>query len=214
MDEVAKGLQSVEEADWISVSDLARLRGCSHQAVSKRVRALAKHGQLPTRRVGKAKLIHVPTFDALAAATLHPGQELRNFHHEAKAKDALDVSQEIADAITENSKPSGYTSAVEREKHAKAALAEMQLAQKRRELVDAREIEAAAIATGTAIAQRVAALKSKAGQLYAAAKGGEEALAIELTVAVNKMLAEIADDMAQISEHGKPAEWLAKSANH
>lgn len=79
----------------------------------------------------------------------------------------------------------------------------MELARRRGELVPAREIEAAAVEAATAIAQRVASLKAKSGQFYAAGhQGGEEALHILLVESVNGILAHIADDMAKLAARG------------
>jgi hypothetical protein len=188
--------QAVAEQDWISVGDLARLRGVSHQAISKRARNLAKAGQLPTRRIGKNKLIHVPTFDQLAAATLHPAQGIRNFKH--GEPEIFEETPTLAEGVGKLA--GSYTSAVEREKNAKAELAEMQLAERRGDLVPASEIEAAAIEAGTKIRQAVEAMRAKAGQLYAAGKGGEEALAIELNLMVSATSGAIAEAMTALAK--------------
>lgn len=243
------------DSEWISVSDMARLRGVSQQAISKRIAPFARAGQLPIKRAGKSKLIHAPTFDALVAATHDPAQSLRNRNVAPSAfasrpapsrrrlkEDNGAFLGAAADGETEAAarvaaaqvggaqvghspgpaaraplaepyretpaaappEPSKFNDAAAREKHAKAELAEMQLAQKRGELVPVREIEAAAIEASTRIAQRLNAMKAAAGKLYAAAKGGEEALHIELLALVNGAIKAVGEDMAQLAARGAP----------
>jgi len=202
----------VDDADWASVSDVARQRGVTRQAISKRVKHLSGRGELSTRGEGRALRFHLPTFDALTAASHDPAQDLRNRHQRLAAAEvdaepqrtetAKDKRQTPVSA-PELANPSSYDAASAREKNAKAELAEMRLAQERGELVKVRDIEVAAVNAGTKIAQAVSAMKAKAGKLYAAAAtGGEEALHIELVKAVNDVLKEIGDSMANLAALG------------
>lgn len=185
-----------ETGDWVAVSALAERYGVSRQAVSKRVGKFADKGQLPTRGTGRGLRVHLPTYAQLVAASHDPAQDLRNRH--VKRSESFDDALPI-DAPPQQPK---FNDAAAREKNAKAQLAEMQLAQKRGELVPVREIEAAAIETGTKITQRLNALKAAAGKLYAAAKGGEEALHIELLAMVNATIVAVSEDMAQLAARG------------
>jgi hypothetical protein len=194
-----------DEEDWASLSDIARLRGITPQAVWKRVRSFELRGQLSTRRRGRAKLIHLPSFDALAAATHDPAQELRNRNVRRRARSPTSLP------IESPPEPSKFNDAAAREKNAKAELAEIQLAQKRGELVPVREIEAATIEAGTKITQRLNAMKAQTGRLYAAAKGGEEALHIELLALVDATIAAIGEEMMQIAANGNVADEATKT---
>jgi hypothetical protein len=108
-----------------------------------------------------------------------------------------------APSTTPAPQPSLYDDAAAREKNAKAAIAEMELAKRRGELVPARAVEAAAIKAATTIAQMLSSLKTKAGQLYAAGhKGGEEALHIVLVESINSVQTQIADAMANLATLG------------
>lgn len=203
-----------KDEDWISVSDMARLRGVSQPAISKRLRTLAARGfSIPSRVVGKFRQIHAPTFDNVVQITHNPAQDLRNRglrpeppeqQRRAVASAMTDNADETADFAASPRLAGGpkFGDAAAREKNAKAQLAEMQLAQKRGELVPAREIEAAAIAAATSITQRLNAMKAAAGKLYAASKGGEEAMQIELIALVDNMAKAIAEDMAALAEKG------------
>lgn len=185
-----------ETGDWVAVSALAERYGVSRQAVSKRVGKFTDKGQLPTRGAGKSLRIHLPTYAQLVSASHDPAQDLRN--RNVKRLEAADDAL-LIDAPPQQQK---FNDAAAREKNAKAQLAEMQLAQKRGELVPVREIEAAAIETGTKIAQRLSAMKASAGKLYAASKGGEEALHIELLAMVNATIVGVGEDMAQLAARG------------
>ncbi|WP_330082464.1 hypothetical protein [Methylocystis iwaonis] len=188
-----------DSADWVAVSQIADRYRVTRQAVSKRVAKFREGGKLQTRGEGRNLRVHLPTYVALVAETHDPAQDLRNRAVKREDQEApLAASAEPEKRLD----PVKFDEAAAREKNAKAALAEMQLAQKRGELVPAREIERAAIEAGTSIAQAVNAIKSSSGKLYAAAKGGEEALHIELLAAVNAALGTIGDAMAKLAARG------------
>jgi hypothetical protein len=192
-----------DDGDWVSVTDLAQARGVSHQAISKRVRSLKRRGNLPTRRDGKAVLIHRPTFDALAAASHDPAQDLRNRAKPPQIVPAKEVTETVATAIGAP-QAGAYDDAAAREKNAKAAMAEIELERRRGELVRARDLEDAAAVVGTAVSQRLAGLKALAGQLYAASKGGEDALRVMLAEKVAEIQRAIAEDMQKLVIEGEP----------
>lgn len=186
-----------DSADWVAVSQIADRYRVTRQAVSKRVAKFREGGKLQTRGEGRNLRVHLPTYAALVAETHDPAQDLRN-----RSVKREDQEAPLAAEPEKRLDPVKFDEAAAREKNAKAALAEMQLAQKRGELIPAREIERAAIEAGTSIAQAVNAIKSNSGKLYAAAKGGEEALHIELLAAVNAALGTIGDAMAKLAARG------------
>jgi hypothetical protein len=183
-----------ETGDWVAVSTLAERYGVSRQAIHQR---LAKYrDKIPATGEGKSLRIHAPTYAQLVAETLDPAQELRNRNIERSAQRGPSPEPTPLEAPPE---PSKFNDAAAREKNAKAELAEMQLAERRGELVPAREIEAAAFEVLEKIAQRLASMKAQSGRLYSAAKGGEEAHAIALQGLVNDAIADIAADMKQLA---------------
>ncbi|WP_148277124.1 hypothetical protein [Methylocystis sp. SC2] len=202
--------RDADEEDWISVKRLAAIRGVSHQAVSKRVAFFMSKGLLQTRRLGKEKLVHRPTFDTLAAAAHDPAQDLRLRHvkgeHPAETVGSIDAaSAPDADeggppAPSGRADASAYDDASTREKNAKAAMAEMELARRRAELVPARELADAAVQVGTTIAQHVASLKHIAGRLYAAAQaGGEDAVRVILSDEVDRVTSAARDGLLKLA---------------
>jgi DNA-binding transcriptional ArsR family regulator len=216
------------DQDWVAVEALASRYSVTKRAVQKRVAKFRDAGQLTVRQHGKTFLVHGPTYERLVGEAFDPAQALRNRHvkrgadrgqappvaREAVAEaldlaqrsaiDAASLDERVGDAPVAGPEPSRFNDAAAREKNAKAQLAEMQLAQKRGELVPVREIEAAAIEASTRIAQRLNAMKACAGKLYAAAKGGEDALHVELLAIVNAAIAAVGEDMAALAARGAP----------
>ncbi|WP_424363591.1 hypothetical protein [Methylocystis parvus] len=188
---------AVDDQDWVSVSEIADRYKCTRQNVSKRVKGFREANRLQVKGAGRGLRVHLPSYAALVAETHDPAQDLRNRNVKRPADDEPAAPNEKKHAGQPH-----FNDAAAREKSAKAELAELQLAQKRSELVPVREIERAAVETGTSIAQIVNALKAQSGKLYAASKGGEEALHIELLGIANAMLGSIAESMAKLAARG------------
>jgi DNA-binding transcriptional MocR family regulator len=201
--------EKADQEDWVSVKRLAAIRGVSHQAVSKRVAGFMARGLLEPRRVGKEKLVHLPTFDALAAASHDPAQDLRLRH--AKGDPQRATGESIEDASAPNDDQGGlpaplgrhgqsdYDAASTREKNAKAAMAEMELARRRGELVPVNELADAGVQVATTIAQHVAALKQISGKLYAASQaGGEDAVRLILLEEIDRVTEAIRDALLKL----------------
>lgn len=197
---------NVEDADWVSIKSLAEVRGVSHQAVSKRIAGFVRKGLLQTRRAGKERLVHRPTFDALSSASHDPAQDLRLRHlKEEPPAEPLDGPDSEADrgeplAPADSRSKSAYDDASAREKNAKAELAEMELARRRAELVPASELADAAVQVATTIAQHVAALKQIGGRLYAAAQaGGEDAVRVILSDEIDRVTSAVRDGLLKLA---------------
>jgi len=184
--------------DWLPMSRVAELRGVSVQAVSKRIAGFMARGMIETRRVGKERLVHVPTYDALAAATHDPAQDLRLRHIKAAAP--AGVENDPPAAFGQSIRAS-YDEASAREKNARAELAEMRLAEERADLIRRRDIAPAASEIAAKINQIISALKSRSGRLYAAAiAGGEEAMHIELGKSIDEALTGAGAALRQLAE--------------
>jgi biotin operon repressor len=212
----------VDDADWASVSDVARQRGVTRQAISKRVKHLSGRGELSTRGEGRALRFHLPTFDALTAAAHDPAQDLRNRHQRSavveadaepgRSEAAKDKRQTPASA-PELANSSSYDAASAREKNAKAELAEMELARRRAELVPAGELADAALQVATTIAQHVASLKRLAGKLYAAAHtGGEDAVQMILVEEVDRIIANSRRELMRLAADDLPESSMPVAA--
>jgi hypothetical protein len=191
--------EAVDNDDWVAVSTIAERRGVTRQAISKRVGKLG--ARLPTRGVGRSLRVHLPTFEELAGESHDPAQDLRN-RVQKRAAPVDDDAPRPSVAPAAPREPSEYDSASAQKKRADAELAQMKLSQARGELVPVREIANAAVTCGTEIGQIVTGLKANAGKLYAASRGGEEALAICLTELTNAALGKVADSLAKLAARG------------
>lgn len=58
------GNEGIEpEGLWVSIAELARLKGISRQSASERVDRLEKHGHIQTRRNGRSRFVELASFD-------------------------------------------------------------------------------------------------------------------------------------------------------
>ncbi|MBA5779516.1 winged helix-turn-helix transcriptional regulator [Stappia sp. F7233] len=63
---------------WLSIAAIARQKGVSKQAVSKRVARYVEDGLLETRRAGRETHVNLVVYDRLVGEMTDPAQELRN----------------------------------------------------------------------------------------------------------------------------------------
>jgi len=190
--------------DWLPMSRVAELRGVSVQAVSKRIAGFMARGMIETRRVGKERLVHVPTYDALAAATHDPAQDLRLRHIKAAAP--AGVENDPPAAFGQSSR-SAYDEASAREKNARAELAELRLAEERGDLMRRRDIAPAVEKIAVAIRQRIETLRAISGRLYAAAMGGgEEAVMLLLGEEISRTQEALRDDLMELKSRAEEDE--------
>lgn len=68
----------VSAALWVSISELARRKGKSKQAVSKRVKRLRDSGTITVREDGSEVLVNIVEYDRAIGETTDPAQALRN----------------------------------------------------------------------------------------------------------------------------------------
>lgn len=186
-------------------------RGVSKQAISKRVAKFVAGGQLRTRKEGRALLVHVPTYDALADDTFDPAQELRNRHQKTRAAaepapelppDDARARPDTLSARRQSESKSEYDLAKTRQANAQASLAEIELRRRAGDLCDAAEVAAAAASVADLIANALGAITANASKIYSAGRtGGEAAVMIacqSLEAAIRRditaALLNIADD--------------------
>lgn len=86
---------------WVSVAELARLKGVSKQAVHKRVNRLAAEGLVSTRKQGRELHVNVAEFDRAVGETTDPAQALRNGKPATTAPDSNASSYTAARAARE-----------------------------------------------------------------------------------------------------------------
>lgn len=115
------------EGYWASQAEIARIKGVSRQAVSKRVAALKAEGKLQTKDgPAGAVLVNVAQFDFATGEAGDPAKELGN-----ESRDAI---EDDAPAPSAGGDPT-YRDAATREKQYRADLLELQVKQQLGELV-------------------------------------------------------------------------------
>lgn len=93
-------------APWVSVTELAKLRGVSAAAISKRVKRLREGSGLETSGQGRSLRINLAHFDRLVGETSDPAQELRNPSGKATGPD--DGAGANGSYSTERARREGY----------------------------------------------------------------------------------------------------------
>lgn len=153
------------DAGWVSVSELARLKGLSKAAVSERVARFIRGGQLSTKPgKGKVKLVNLAAFDRVAGETTNL----------AKASGHATRKQN-APGIPSPSLPPGadplapvYTAEQARHMAYKAESARLDLEERQGKIVAIAAVEQAITAAAEALARAIEQLPTLADDLAAA----------------------------------------------
>jgi hypothetical protein len=162
-----------ETGVWMALSEIARLRGTSRQAISKRVKRLG----LPTRPGPKGTLmVELASFDrATHQATVPSGFD---------GGPAMERAEYLPARHTRSI--GAETPLVERTRY-EAALRRLDLEERLGKVVATKQVEEAMVAAGTTIARVFERLTSSSSEIYAATRDGEPA--------VRQLLRRLADDM-------------------
>ena len=88
--------------EWVSIADLARLKGISKQAVSKRVKRLADEKLIEVRPHGRELHVNLAQFDKAVGETTDPAQALRNGAPEPEPETPVDPSYSKSKALRES----------------------------------------------------------------------------------------------------------------
>lgn len=81
-------------SDWLTISDLARERGVSKQAISKRLKGFGAN--VTTRREGQGVLVDVAAYDKACGQNTDPAQALRNLSQTQRSAEIDDTSRTAA----------------------------------------------------------------------------------------------------------------------
>ncbi|KFC63989.1 MarR family protein [Bosea sp. LC85] len=145
-------------AAWVSVSDLARLKGLSKAAVSERVKGLVAKGQLSTKPgKGKVVLVNLAAFDRVIGETTDlaraAGAETRRQH---SAPPQADPTAPI------------YTAEQARHMAYKAESARLDLEERQGKILPIADIAQAVTVAAEALARAIETLPSLADDIAAA----------------------------------------------
>jgi hypothetical protein len=153
------------DAGWVSVSELARLKGLSKAAVSERVARFIRGGQLSTKPgKGKAKLVNLAAFDRVAGETTDL----------AKAAGHATRKQTAASAPSPSLPPGAdplapiYTAEQARHMAYKAESARLDLEERQGKIVAIAAVEQAVTAAAEALARAIEQLPTLADDIAAA----------------------------------------------
>lgn len=192
-------MSSNVEADgggvWITCAELARRRGVSRAAITKRVDQLDRDGKVSTRRDGKSRLVELASFDRAVGETGDAVKEQAADTAATARKAAASVP--MRDAQTERAQ---Y----------EARLKALDLGERQRMLLPvkgAHGIETAATDIGAALARDLDSLAGYADDMATAVgkdgTAGARRLLKEIAV---KMRRQIAESLSQIANQGAAAE--------
>lgn len=154
------------DAGWVSVSELARLKGLSKAAVSERVARFIKGGQLSTKAgKGKVKLVNLAAFDRVAGETTDLSKATG--HATRKAQTVAGIP---APSLPPNADPLApiYTAEQARHMAYKAESAKLDLEERQGKIVAITAVNQAMSKAGEAIARSLDQLPTLADDLAAA----------------------------------------------
>jgi DNA-binding Lrp family transcriptional regulator len=186
------------EGLWVTIAELARLKGISRQSASERVDRLERSGHLSTRRQGRSRLVELASYD----------------HAVGQAGDA---AREIGAEMRRGSSPAGTPAAptgalrdaqTDRAQY-EAKLKALDFAERTRQLVPVKGehgIEAAVIRVSEILIRDVGAPLQWISKIHEAARQGEPQLRRVLREMVNSMRADMARHLLELAAEGTKAE--------
>jgi len=103
MSDLVQQMEAMPEGHWVSVSDLAKLKGISRQTASEKVARLESEGRLSTRKNGRLRMVELATYDRLVGQVGDAAREIG-----AATKKSVDETSgnggALRDAQTEKAK--------------------------------------------------------------------------------------------------------------
>jgi hypothetical protein len=149
------------DAGWVSISELARLKGLGKAAISERVAGYIAKGLLSTKPgKGKVKLVNLAAFDRIAGETTDlaktTGAETRRQHAAAAPPPPTDPLAPV------------YTAEQARHMAYKAESAKLDLEERQGKILQVADVAAAITMAGEALARAIDQLPNLADDLAAA----------------------------------------------
>jgi biotin operon repressor len=180
---------------WISCAELARRRGVSRAAVSKRIAQLVEAGKIETRRDGRSLMVELASFDRAVGET---GDAVKEQAVEtAKAQKQPPASAPMRDAQTERAQYEARLKALDLAERQGAILP----------ITGEHGIEAAAAAVGMTLAKELDGLTRFADDIAAAvSRDGVAGARRVLKEAGTKIRTSMAQALSTIATKGRDAE--------
>jgi DNA-binding Lrp family transcriptional regulator len=175
------------DAAWVSISELARLKGLSKAAVSERVKGLVDKGQLATKPgKGKVVLVNLAAFDRAIGETTDlaraAGAETKRLTSSSARDDAAPI----------------YTAEQARHMAYKAESARLDLEERQGKILSVADVAAAIATAGDAIARAIEQLPTMADDVAAAvAQAGASGARTALKAKARDLRDLVAKELAQ-----------------
>lgn len=181
---------------WITCADLARRRGVSPAAITKRVDKLEQARKIETRRDGRSRLVELASFDRAIGET---GDAIKEQAAEttARQRKSQPSAPAMRDAQTERAQYEARLKALDLAERQKALLP----------ITGAHGIEAASGAIGVVLARDLDGLTRYADEIATAVSkdgvAGARRLLKEIAVKVRR---QVAESLSQLASQGAAAE--------
>ncbi|MCA0275858.1 MAG: winged helix-turn-helix domain-containing protein [Proteobacteria bacterium] len=181
---------------WVTCADLARRRGVSPAAITKRVDKLVQAGKVETRRDGRSRLVELASFDRAIGET---GDAIKEQAAETAARQRKSprAAPAMRDAQAERAQYEARLKALDLAERQKALLP----------ITGAHGIEAASDAIGAALANDLDSLTQYADDLATAVSkdgvAGARRLLKEIAVKIRR---QVAGSLSQLANQGAAAE--------
>ncbi|MBB3965941.1 winged helix-turn-helix domain-containing protein [Rhizobium metallidurans] len=76
MSDLVSQMEAMPDGHWVSVSDLAKMKGISRQTASEKVAKLESEGRLSTRKNGRLRMVELATYDRLVGQVGDAAREI------------------------------------------------------------------------------------------------------------------------------------------
>ena len=181
----------------VSVSDLAKMKGVSQQAISKRLRRLMEDGLITPRHEGGRTLVNLAAWDSVTNEVTDPAKIVaRDTAALMKPRRAAETADPAEGALRDPT----YTQQQARKAGYDADLKEIELRRLQGELREVDDIRASTIKVGEIVVRELDQLPSFADDIAAAfAKGGIPALRDELKRRCRAMRETIVRSLADLA---------------
>lgn len=187
---------------WVSITDLAKMRGVTKQTIAEKVRRLESEGRLSCREQGRGrpKLVNVAAFDIAVAETGDAIRAEAAARRRGSEHDPLPPPQDPPSGDPVLSREQARLAAY------KADLAQIELDKRRGQLIDVESVQAAMVRASEVLVQRIERLPSRADDLAAAVAGeGVNGARQFLKQMARELREALAQDMRLLSTADAPA---------
>jgi len=189
---LTEAASTVDAAVRVSVTELARIKGVSKQAISKRLKRYEEEGRIASQRHGGEVTISLAEWDTVAGEVTDPAK--------LAGADSTKILRGEGDEARQTRDPT-YTKEVARRAGYEADLKEIELRKKKGELVEVAAVVEAMTRCAEAIVRDLDRLPAHAEDLAdVVARGGAPGLREQLKKIVRELRETLARSMSVLGE--------------